>query len=51
MKILKENLAKPQQRTKSHADKGRTEGEFEMGDWVYLKLQLYRQSSVSMRKI
>lgn len=50
MKILKENLAKAQQRTKSHTDKERTGGEFEVGDWVYLKLQLYRQSSVSMRK-
>lgn len=42
MEVLKENLAKAQQRLKSHADKGRTKREFEIGNLVYLKLQPYR---------
>jgi len=29
---------------------GRREGEFEVGDWVYLKLQAYRQSSIHYQK-
>jgi hypothetical protein len=35
-----------QQRMKAQADKGRTKRTFEVGDWVYLKLQPYLQSSV-----
>jgi hypothetical protein len=34
---------------KSQADKGRTERSFAVGDWVYLKLQPYLQSSVEHR--
>ncbi|XP_074299979.1 uncharacterized protein LOC141631174 [Silene latifolia] len=33
----------------ARADKGRSEGEFEPGDYVYLKLQPYRQVSISQR--
>lgn len=35
---------------KSYADANRTEREFKVGDWVYLKLQPYRQVTVAVRK-
>lgn len=47
--ILKSNLVKAQHRMKQQADSHRTEREFQVGDWVYLKLQPYRQSSVTAR--
>lgn len=50
MERPKENLSKAQQRIKILADKGRTEIDFSVGDWFYLKLQPYRQSSVTLRK-
>ena len=34
---------------KKYADERRSERKFEVGDWVYLILQPYRQSSVGMR--
>ncbi|GKA15839.1 reverse transcriptase [Tanacetum coccineum] len=49
-KILKEALTHAQNRYKMYADKNRTEREFDVGDWVYLKLQPYRQSSVEVRR-
>jgi len=49
-KVLKENLAKAQNRMKMYADKKRTEREFEVGDWVFLKLQPYRQTSIAVRR-
>ncbi|XP_026416204.1 uncharacterized protein LOC113311598 [Papaver somniferum] len=48
--ILKSTLEEAQHRTKQQADKNRTEGEFQIGDWVYLRLQPYRQTSVQLRK-
>jgi hypothetical protein len=47
---LKDNLAKAQARAKQIADKGRTDREFMIGDWVYLKLQPYRQTSLALRR-
>ena len=47
---IKDHLAKAQQRMKHFADQKRTEREFEVGDWVFLKLQPYRQQSVAIRK-
>lgn len=44
---LKNNLAKARDRMKKYADTNRTEREFEVGDWVYLKLQPYRQLSIA----
>lgn len=35
---------------KFFADKRRTEREFVVGDWVYLKLQPYRQTSLALRR-
>jgi Integrase zinc binding domain/Integrase core domain/Chromo (CHRromatin Organisation MOdifier) domain len=45
-KVLKENLIKAQNRMKRFADKKRSERTFQEGDWVYLKLQPYRQISI-----
>jgi hypothetical protein len=44
---LKNNLLKAQERMKKFADQKRTEQTFSIGDWVYLKLQPYRQISLS----
>ncbi|XP_077251451.1 uncharacterized protein LOC143890638 [Tasmannia lanceolata] len=35
---------------KMQADMHRTEREFEVGTWVYLRLQPYRQTSISLRR-
>ncbi|XP_071901007.1 uncharacterized protein [Coffea arabica] len=48
--LLKENLLQAQNRMKQLADRGKTNRHFEVGDWVYLKLQPYRQTSVALRK-
>ncbi|CAL1413314.1 unnamed protein product [Linum trigynum] len=47
--LLRHNLAKAQNRQKQMADKHRTERVFQKGDWVYLKLRPYRQTSVQQR--
>ena len=39
IQLLKFNLKKAQDRMKAQADKKRSEREFNVGDWVYLKLQ------------
>jgi hypothetical protein len=48
--LLKEHLHHAQNRMKVQADKHRFEHEFQEGDWVYLRLQPYRQKTVAMRK-
>jgi hypothetical protein len=48
--LLKEHLQQAQNRMKVQADKYRTEREFNVGDWVYLQLQPYRQKTIAMRK-
>jgi Chromo (CHRromatin Organisation MOdifier) domain len=45
-RLLKEQLIKAQARMKKYADFNRSERKFHEGDWVYLKLQPYRQVSV-----
>ncbi|XP_040988952.1 uncharacterized protein LOC121236569 [Juglans microcarpa x Juglans regia] len=49
LSLLKENLKKAQEMMKLYADRKRTERVFQVGDWVFLKLQPYRQKSVAMR--
>lgn len=39
---LKHNLSEAQNRMKHYVDKRKTEREFEIADWVYLKLKPYR---------
>ncbi|XP_026383603.1 uncharacterized protein LOC113279108 [Papaver somniferum] len=48
--LLNEALEMAQQRIKNQADKKRSERSFEVGDWVYLRLQPYRQSSIQVRR-
>ena len=47
--LLQKNLKAAQERMKKYADEHRSEREFQIGDWVYLRLQPYRQSSVVVR--
>ena len=44
--LLKHNLNAAQERMKWFADKKRVDRSFKVGDWVYLKLQPYKQPSV-----
>jgi len=46
LRCLKAHLARAQSRMKSHADKGRTDRSYVVGDWVYIKLHPYRQTSL-----
>lgn len=45
----KEQLARAQNMMKQMADRNRFERSFEEGDWFYLKLQPYRQFSITQR--
>ncbi|KAL5698643.1 hypothetical protein ACHQM5_029654 [Ranunculus cassubicifolius] len=47
---IKENLTHAQGRMKFFADKHRSERSFQTGDWVYLRLQPYRQTSIALRR-
>ncbi|GKC78071.1 ty3-gypsy retrotransposon protein [Tanacetum coccineum] len=47
---LKINLGRAQARMKKYADKKRRELSFAIGDYVFVKLQLYRQHSVKLQK-
>ena len=48
--MIKDNLLKAQARIKQQADKHRTERSFELGDMVYLKIQPYRHTSLSIHR-
>ncbi|XP_031108702.1 uncharacterized protein LOC116013193 [Ipomoea triloba] len=48
MTALKDNLRIAQQRMKHYADKNRSERSFVVGDWVYLKLQPYKQVTMAV---
>ncbi|TXG70895.1 hypothetical protein EZV62_005830 [Acer yangbiense] len=48
--VLKEALTQAQNRMKLYVDKRRSEREFSVGDWVYLRLQPYRQATVAIRR-
>lgn len=44
--ILKENLQMVENRMKQHAAQHRSERKFEKGDWVSLRLQPFKQSTL-----
>uniref|UniRef100_J3N0Z8 [RNA-polymerase]-subunit kinase n=1 Tax=Oryza brachyantha TaxID=4533 RepID=J3N0Z8_ORYBR len=47
--LIQQHLHRAQQQIKYYADKKRSFREFAMGDWVYLKIQPYVQTSVANR--
>jgi hypothetical protein len=49
MSILQENLVATQGRMKQQADKHRLERQFEVGDWVFLRLQAFKQESMQRK--
>lgn len=46
---LRNKLLHAQVRMKNYTDQHRTERKFEIGDWVFLKLQPYKQSTLAQR--
>lgn len=50
LKLLKDHLLASQHKMKQLADKHRTDRVFEVGDWVFLRLQPFRQVTVAFRK-
>jgi hypothetical protein len=50
LKLLKDNLVMAQNRMKQQADQHHSEREFEVGDWVFLRLQPYKQMSLKQQK-
>jgi hypothetical protein len=46
LQLLKENLTVARNRMKQQADQNQTEREFEVGDWVFVRLQPYKQLSL-----
>ena len=47
--LLKENLTLARNRMKQQANQHRTEREFEVGDWVFVRLQPYKQLSLKQQ--
>jgi hypothetical protein len=47
---LKKKLEVSRHKMKQMTDRNRTKTEFSKGNWVFLKLQPYRQSSIAFRK-
>ena len=47
---MQANLKKAQLRMTTQTNKHRTDKQFEVGDWVFVKLQPYRQTSVAQRQ-
>ena len=50
LQLLKDNLTMAQNRMKQQADQHRSERSFEVGDWVFLRLQPYKQMSLKQSK-
>ena len=50
LQLLKNNLNLAQNRMKQQADQHRSERSFDVGDWVFLRLQPYKQMSLKQAK-
>jgi hypothetical protein len=50
IQILKDNLTMAHNRMKQQADQHHSERSFEVGDWVFLRLQPYKQMSLKKAK-
>lgn len=50
LQLLKFHLERSQQRMVDQANKSRTDRQFHVGDWVYQKIQPYKQLSLSSRQ-
>ncbi|KAJ8640178.1 hypothetical protein MRB53_016872 [Persea americana] len=50
IKELKENIQQAQERMRRYYNAKHTEREFQVGEWVFLRLQPYRQASLSLRR-
>ncbi|KAF5763515.1 putative nucleotidyltransferase, Ribonuclease H [Helianthus annuus] len=50
LQLLKTNLLKAQDRRTLAANKHRRDVQFQVGDWVYVKLQPFRQNSVRLQR-
>jgi hypothetical protein len=50
LQILKDNLTMAQNRMKQQVDQHRSERSFEVGDWVFLRLQPYKHMSLKQAK-
>lgn len=51
LSLIKHNLHRAQNRMVQMANSHRSEREFRVGDWVYLKLQPFRQSSLVQQRM
>ena len=50
LQLLKDNLNLAQNRMKQKADQHRSERSFDVGDWVFLRLQPYKHMSLKQAK-
>ena len=50
MQVAKDNLTMAQNRMKQQADQHRTEREFEVANWVFVRLQPYKQLSLRQQE-
>ena len=50
LQLLKDNLNLAQNRMKQQANQHRSERSFDVGDWVFLRLQPYKQMSLKKSK-
>jgi hypothetical protein len=50
LQILKDNLTMAHNHMKQQADQHRSERSFEVGDWVFLRLQPYKHMSLKQAK-
>ena len=49
--LLRHNLVVAQERMKIYFDKHKTERSFAVGDWVFLRLQAYKQKSLKHHQV